>query len=65
MARPVVGIIGNSHLINDEYPTHAGGTMNSRAVAAGVGLSAADRCPADPGLVTGRGNCWRPATAFC
>ncbi|MCC6000265.1 MAG: gamma-glutamyl-gamma-aminobutyrate hydrolase family protein [Pararhodobacter sp.] len=33
MRRPVVGIIGNSHLINDQYPTHAGGTMNSEAVA--------------------------------
>ncbi|MFA3917988.1 gamma-glutamyl-gamma-aminobutyrate hydrolase family protein [Ruegeria hyattellae] len=33
MARPVVGIIGNSYLMNDQYPTHAGGTMNSDAVA--------------------------------
>lgn len=33
MARPKVGIIGNSYLINDEYPAHAGGTMNSEAVA--------------------------------
>ncbi|MCM2560816.1 gamma-glutamyl-gamma-aminobutyrate hydrolase family protein [Lutimaribacter sp. EGI FJ00015] len=33
MTRPVVGIIGNTHLINDTYPTHAGGTMNSEAVA--------------------------------
>ena len=33
MARPIVGIIGNSYLINDQYPTHAGGTMNSDAVA--------------------------------
>jgi putative glutamine amidotransferase len=33
MARPVVGIIGNHMLINDEYPAHAGGTMNSEAVA--------------------------------
>ena len=32
MSRPVVGIIGNSYLINDEYPVHAGGTMNSEAV---------------------------------
>jgi putative glutamine amidotransferase len=32
MARPVVGIIGNHHLINDQYSTHAGGTMNSLAV---------------------------------
>ncbi len=33
MARPVVGIIGNSYLMNDQYPTHAGGTMNSEAVS--------------------------------
>ena len=31
--RPVVGIIGNSYLINDQYPAHAGGTMNTEAVA--------------------------------
>ncbi len=33
MARPVVGIIGNQHLINDQYPAHAGGSMNSEAIA--------------------------------
>jgi len=33
MTRPRVGIIGNSFLINDQYPAHAGGTMNSEAVA--------------------------------
>lgn len=33
MARPVVGIIGNSYLINDEYPAHAAGSMNCQAVA--------------------------------
>ncbi|MFW5641521.1 MAG: gamma-glutamyl-gamma-aminobutyrate hydrolase family protein [Roseicyclus sp.] len=33
MTRPVIGIIGNHHLINDQYSTHAGGTMNSEAVA--------------------------------
>ncbi len=33
MGRPVVGIIGNSYLLNDQYPVHAGGTMNSDAVA--------------------------------
>jgi putative glutamine amidotransferase len=51
MHRPVVGIIGNSHLINDEYPAHAGGRMNSEAV------SEVARClplliPADPRLVS-------------
>jgi putative glutamine amidotransferase len=32
-SRPVVGIIGNSYRINDSYPVHSGGTMNSAAVA--------------------------------
>lgn len=31
--RPVIGIIGNAYLLNDEYPTHASGTMNSDAVS--------------------------------
>ncbi len=31
--RPVVGIIGNSYLINDSYQVHTSGTMNSAAVA--------------------------------
>jgi putative glutamine amidotransferase len=31
--RPVVGIIGNSFMINDRYPVHSGATMNSAAVA--------------------------------
>jgi len=33
MTRPVVGIIGNQHLLNDSYPAHAGGEMNTEAVA--------------------------------
>lgn len=33
MARPVVGIIGNSYLLNDQYPVHAGGQMNSDAIS--------------------------------
>ena len=33
MTRPVIGIIGNSYLLNDQYPTHAGGTMNSEAIS--------------------------------
>ncbi|HKK86432.1 MAG TPA: gamma-glutamyl-gamma-aminobutyrate hydrolase family protein [Roseovarius sp.] len=33
MARPVIGIIGNHYLIDDSYPVHAGGTMNSEAIA--------------------------------
>lgn len=31
--RPKIGIIGNSYLMNDQYPTHTGGMMNSDAVA--------------------------------
>ncbi|MYM54559.1 gamma-glutamyl-gamma-aminobutyrate hydrolase family protein [Thalassovita mangrovi] len=34
MARPVVGIIGNQYIINDSYPVHAGGQMNTEAVSA-------------------------------
>jgi putative glutamine amidotransferase len=31
--RPVVGIIGNMSLLNESYPVHASGTMNTQAVA--------------------------------
>ncbi|MBO9450199.1 Gamma-glutamyl-gamma-aminobutyrate hydrolase PuuD [Falsiruegeria litorea R37] len=47
MSRPVVGIIGNSYLMNDQYPTHAGGTMNSDAVANVAGCIPL-LIPADP-----------------
>lgn len=33
MKRPVVGIISNHYLLNDEYPVHAGGTMNTSAIS--------------------------------
>jgi putative glutamine amidotransferase len=33
MARPVIGIIGNAHLANDEYPVQAAGVSNIEAVA--------------------------------
>lgn len=33
MSRPRIGIISNLHVINDSYRTHAGGVMNSQAVA--------------------------------
>ena len=33
MSRPVIGIIGNAHLINDEYPVQAVGLPNITAVA--------------------------------
>ncbi len=51
MARPVVGIIGNSYLMNDQYPTHAGGTMNSDAVA-NVSDCLPLLIPADPRFVS-------------
>ncbi|GHG79130.1 gamma-glutamyl-gamma-aminobutyrate hydrolase family protein [Pseudodonghicola xiamenensis] len=47
MARPVVGIISNSFLLNDSYPAHAGGTMNFEAVS-GVADCAAMLIAADP-----------------
>lgn len=50
MSRPVIGIIGNHHLINDQYATHAGGAMNSEAVAeVSGGLPLV--IPADPRFV--------------
>ena len=33
MPRPIIGIISNSHLLHGHYPAHAGGRMNSEAVA--------------------------------
>ncbi len=51
MARPVVGIIGNSYLLNDQYPVHAGGQMNSDAVAE-VSCCMPLIIPSDPRLVS-------------
>lgn len=51
MGRPIVGIISNSHLINDTYPAHAGGTMNSQAVAE-VAECMPLLIPADPRYVS-------------
>lgn len=51
MSRPVVGIIGNQYLINDQYPAHAGGTMNSEAVADVSGCMPM-LVPADPRFVS-------------
>ena len=33
MPRPVIGIISNLHVINDEYEVHGGGLINTSAVA--------------------------------
>ncbi len=49
--RPVVGIIGNMNLLNDEYPVHAGGTTNSSAVAEVAGCMPM-LIPTDPRFVT-------------
>lgn len=51
MRRPIIGIIGNSYLVNDQYPTHAGGTMNSEAVAQVAGCLPLI-VPSDPRFVT-------------
>ncbi|WP_116597273.1 gamma-glutamyl-gamma-aminobutyrate hydrolase family protein [Primorskyibacter marinus] len=51
MTRPIVGIIGNQHLLNDDYPAHAGGAMNSEAVACVSGCIPL-LIPADPRFVT-------------
>lgn len=51
MTRPVVGIIGNQYLINDQYPAHAGGTMNSEAIS-GVSGCMPLLVPADPRFVS-------------
>ncbi|MGR3593730.1 MAG: gamma-glutamyl-gamma-aminobutyrate hydrolase family protein [Limimaricola soesokkakensis] len=51
MTRPVIGIIGNNHVIDGHYVTHGGGAMNSSAVsqvAGGLPLV----IPADPKLVS-------------
>ncbi len=50
MSRPVIGIIGNSYLINDEYPAHAAGQMNTHAVSQVAG-AVPMIVPSDPGIV--------------
>lgn len=50
MARPVIGIIGNSYLVGDEYPVHAAGKMNTMAVAKVCG-GLPFVVPADPDVV--------------
>lgn len=51
MTRPVIGIIGNSYELDDRYPVHAGGTMNSEAVAAVSGCMPLI-VPSDPRFVS-------------
>ncbi|MEM6727547.1 MAG: gamma-glutamyl-gamma-aminobutyrate hydrolase family protein [Pseudomonadota bacterium] len=45
--RPLIGIIGNSYLINDEYPAFAAGQMNVQAVSEVAGCQPAI-VPTDP-----------------
>ncbi|MDH2326330.1 gamma-glutamyl-gamma-aminobutyrate hydrolase family protein [Cereibacter sp. SYSU M97828] len=49
--RPVVGIIGNNHLINDGWPVHLGGRMVTEAVAQAAGCMPII-IPSDPRLVS-------------
>lgn len=49
--RPVVGVIGNSALLNESYPVHASGVMNSAAIAEVAGAMPLT-IPADPRFVT-------------
>ncbi len=51
MTRPIVGILGNRHLINDQYPAQAAGTMNCEAVSAVSGALPLV-IPADPACVS-------------
>ena len=51
MTRPVVGIIGNSGLMNDQYPIHSAGSMNTLAVAK-VSECLPLIIPSDPALVS-------------
>lgn len=49
--RPVIGIIGNRYKIDDSYPVHAGGMMNSEAVS-GVSGCMPLLVPSDPRFVS-------------
>lgn len=51
MTRPIIGIISNRYLLNDEYPAHAGGTMNADAISNVSGCMPL-LVPADPAHVT-------------
>jgi len=51
MSRPIIGIIGNSFLIDDQYSAHAAGTMNAEALSRVCGAIPLI-IPADPRLST-------------
>jgi putative glutamine amidotransferase len=50
MTRPVVGIVSNTHLLNDEYLIHGAGAMNARALADVSGVMPIV-IPSDPSAV--------------
>ncbi len=49
--RPVIGIISNRYLLHENYPAHAGGIMNSEAVASVAGCMPL-LVPTDPRFVS-------------
>ena len=51
MTRPIVGIISNYSLLNDQYPVHAAGTMTLEAVSEVSGCMPL-LIPADPDFVS-------------
>ncbi|WP_296425173.1 gamma-glutamyl-gamma-aminobutyrate hydrolase family protein [Yoonia sp.] len=51
MRRPVIGIIGNSHLINDQYIVHGAGQMNAQALSDVAGAIPII-IPTDPAVVS-------------
>jgi len=51
MARPIVGIIGNSYLLNDQYPVFAAGKMNTDALVSVSGVMPLV-VPSDPQVVS-------------
>lgn len=51
MTRPIVGVIGNSHIINNEYRTHSSATINCCALARVANCMPAI-IPADPNYVS-------------
>ena len=57
--RPIVGIISNHYLINDQYPAHANGSMNTDAVSKVAGAMPLT-FPGDPSVVGIDENTVRP-----
>jgi len=51
MARPIIGIIGNSMIIGGDYPAHASGRLNTEAISL-VAAALPVILPADPRLVS-------------